>query len=270
MKVPTMLGAETVAPDTTSLSSFMPIGDLGILPVNAFVIHAKEPMLVDTGAAALGEPFLKALGEAIDPADLRFIWLSHMDADHLGNLEAVLALAPQAKVLTNFLGMGKMMLQGRDPSRVRVMAPGEEIDLGDRTIVPLKPPYYDAPETMGFFDTKTRVLFSADAFGALMDAPAAEAAAMAPDALRHGMLTWAAIDAPWLATVDPKIFGGLLRNIERLDPAAIVSGHLPVARGVTGRLAQNLNEALTAGIFDVPDHDTFERLIAESAAANAA
>jgi hypothetical protein len=38
-----------------------------------------------------------------------------------------------------------------------------------------------------------------------------------------------------------------------------------VARGVTGRLAKNLNEALSAGAFDVPDHDTFERLIGETA-----
>lgn len=270
MDAPIMIDPRDVAVDTVSLSSFMPVGDLGILAVNAFVIRAAEPVLVDTGAAALREPFLAALEKTIDPADLRYIWLSHMDADHLGNLEAVLRLAPQATVLTNFLGQEKMMLQGRDVSQVRVMEPGEEIDLGDRRLVPLKPPYYDAPETIGFFDTKTRVLFSADAFGAIMQEPEDQAAAIAPDALRDGMLIWAAIDAPWLATVDARIFGGLLRNIERLDPTAIISGHLPAARGMTGQLAKNLNEALSAGIFDVPDHDTFERLIAESASTVAA
>ena len=169
MTMPTMLGAETVAPDTTSLSSFLPVADLGVLAVNAFVIHAEQPILVHTGAAALRQPFLAALADAIDPSDLRYIFLSHMDADHLGNLDAVLALAPQAKVLTNFLGMAKMMLQERDLSRVSLIEPGSEIDLGDRRLVPLKPPYYDAPETTGFFDTKSRVLFSADAFGALLE-----------------------------------------------------------------------------------------------------
>ena len=267
MTMPTMLGAETVAPDTTSLSSFLPVADLGVLAVNAFVIHAEQPILVDTGAAALRQPFLAALADAIDPSDLRYIFLSHMDADHLGNLDAVLALAPQAKVLTNFLGMAKMMLQERDLSRVSLIEPGSEIDLGDRRLVPLKPPYYDAPETTGFFDTKSRVLFSADAFGALLESPETEAAAIAPDALRDGMLGWAAIDAPWLATADGGKFGRLLRNIERLDPTAIVSGHLPVARGVTGRLTRNLNDALSGGTFAVPDHDTFERLLAEVAAA---
>ena len=266
MTGPLMLGARPVAPDTVSLSSFMPVGDLGLLALNAFVIHADEPVLVDTGAAALRAPFLAALHEAIDPADLRYIWLSHMDADHLGNLDAVLKLAPQAKVITNFLGMAKMMLQDRDVSRVQLIAPGEELNLGDRRLVPLKPPYYDAPETTGFFDTRTRVLFSADAFGALLPAAETDAAAIDRDTLRDGMLAWAAIDAPWLATADPRAFGGLLRNIERLDPSAIISGHLPVARGVTGRLTKNLNDALAGGSFAVPDHDTFERLIAEATA----
>jgi flavorubredoxin len=265
MNAPTFDTAR-VAADTTALSTIVPVGDLGLLHVNAFVIHAAAPVLVDTGPAALREPFLAALGRTIDPADLRYIFMSHMDADHLGNLAAVLELAPKAQVVTNFLGMAKMGLLGHDTAQVTLLQPGAEIDLGDRRLVPLKPPYYDAPETPGFFDTRTRVLFSADAFGALMDAPAAEAAEVDAGALREGMLRWAALDAPWLATADARTFGGLLRNIERLDPSAIISGHLPVARGVTGRLARNLNEALSAGVFDVPDHDTFERLIEEAGA----
>jgi len=255
-----------VAADTTSLSTIVPVGDLGLLHVNAFIIKAAMPVLVDTGPAALREPFLAALARSIDPADLRYVFMSHMDADHLGNLAAVLEVAPQATVITNFLGMAKMGLLGHDTSRVQLIGPGQELDLGDRRLVPLKPPYYDAPETTGFFDTRTRVLFSADAFGALLPAAETDAAAIDHETLREGMLKWAAIDAPWLSTADPQAFGGLLRQIERLDPSAIISGHLPVARGVTGRLARNLNEALSAGVFDVPDHDTFERLIGAQSA----
>lgn len=263
---PPIFETAAVAADTTALSTIVPVGDLGLLNVNAFVIHADEPVLVDTGPAALREPFLAALGRTIDPADIRHVWMSHMDADHLGNLQAVLDLAPRARVLTNFLGMAKLGLLGHDTSRVTLLEPGRAVDLGDRRLVPLKPPYYDAPETTGFFDTRSRVLFTADAFGALVEAPAAEAAAIDPAALRDGMLRWAALDAPWLATADPRTFGGILRAIERLDPSAIISGHLPVARGMTRLLAANLNDALAGGTFAVPDHDTFERLIAEGTA----
>lgn len=267
MHAPTMIGAHQVAPDTTSLSSYFPLPGLGILPVNAFVIKAAEPVLVDTGLSALREPFLEALARTIDPEAIRWIWLSHMDADHLGNLEAVLALAPKARVVTNFLGMGKMMLRHFDVSRVHLIEPGASIDAGDRTLVPLKPAYYDAPETLGFFDSKSRVLFSADAFGALLQEPQAEAAAIAPQARDDGMIAWTAIDAPWLGMVDRVAFGRVLASIERLDPAAIISGHLPVARGITQAMLGCLDRALGAGQIAGPDHAAVERLMAGNSAA---
>jgi glyoxylase-like metal-dependent hydrolase (beta-lactamase superfamily II) len=267
MQTPTMIGAETVAPDTISLSSYAPVGDLGMLPVNAFVIKAKQPVLVDTGLAALRQPFLEALSRSIDPGELRWIWLSHMDADHLGNLDDVIALAPQARVITNFLGMAKLALRGFDVARVHLLEPGARIDAGDRELVPLKPAYYDAPETIGFFDARTRVLFSADAFGTLMQGPAPEAAAIAPQALADGMITWAAIDAPWLGMIDRGTFGRSLDAIERLDSAAIISGHLPVACGITRRLTGCLDRALTAGLIAGPDHAEIERLVGGHSAA---
>ena len=262
MEAPTMIGAHQIAPDTTSLSSYFPLPGLGLLPVNAFVIKAAEPVLVDTGLSALRQPFLQALAQTIDPEAIRWIWLSHMDADHLGNLEEVLAIAPQAKVVTNFLGMGKMMLRHFDVSRVQLLEPGMTIDAGDRKLVPLKPAYYDAPETVGFFDTRTRVLFAADAFGALLQEPQDEAAAIAPQALDDGMIVWTSIDAPWLGMVDRTAFGRVLASIERLDPTAIISGHLPVARGITRNMLGCLDRALAAGKIDGPDHATMERLMA--------
>ncbi len=97
MQTPTMFGAREVAPDTFCLPSYFPLPGLGILPVNAFVIRAAEPVLVDTGLATLRIPFLEALRQTINPEELRWIWLSHMDADHLGSLQAVLAMAPRGE-----------------------------------------------------------------------------------------------------------------------------------------------------------------------------
>lgn len=267
MQSPTMIGAETVAPDTISLTSYAPLPGLGVLPVNAFVIKAAEPVLVDTGMAALRAPFLDALTQAIDPTDLRWIWLSHMDADHVGNLAEVLRLAPHARVITNSLGQAKLGLLGFDPASVYLLQPGAAIDAGDRELVALRPAYYDAPETMGFFDTRSRILFSADAFGTLMQEPAPDAAALAPQALADGMITWAAIDAPWLGVIDRTGFGRGLDAIERLDPAAIISGHLPPARGITRRLTGCLDRALAGGQIAAPDHAAIERLITGHTAA---
>jgi glyoxylase-like metal-dependent hydrolase (beta-lactamase superfamily II) len=257
-----MFGSREVAAETTCLSSYVPLPGLGILPVNAFVIRAAEPVLVDTGLLALRTPFLEALARCIDPAELRWIWLSHMDADHLGNLDAILALAPNAKLVTNFLGVGKMMLRNFDVSRVHLLAPGATIDTGDRRLVPLKPAYYDAPETVGFFDTRTRVLFSSDAFGTLLQQPEDEAAAIRPEAFFEGLAAWTAIDAPWLGMIDRAAFGRVLAGIERLNPSAIISSHLPVARGITGELLGHLNRAIASDKMATLDHAAVEQLMA--------
>jgi glyoxylase-like metal-dependent hydrolase (beta-lactamase superfamily II) len=78
-------------------------------------------------------------GSTIDPADLRWIWITHMDFDHIGNLAAVLELAPQARVVTNYLGMGKMGLIGLPQDRAWLLNPGQSLDVGDRRLHALRP-----------------------------------------------------------------------------------------------------------------------------------
>ena len=55
-----------VSPDITVLPAHFPIPGAGFLPVNAFVIKAEEPILVDTGMGIDREEFMKALGDVID------------------------------------------------------------------------------------------------------------------------------------------------------------------------------------------------------------
>lgn len=246
-----------VAPDTYSLTAHAPLPGLGLLPVSAFVIRARQPVLVDTGLAAARETFLADLESVIDPAELAWVWLSHMDLDHTGNLDEIVARAPRATFVTTFLGAAKLGLRDFDMSRVRVLQPGESLDVGDRTLVPVRPPYFDAPETMGFFDTRTRALFAGDAFGAPTEVPYETAADIPSEALFNGMAAWAGLDAPWLAMVDRKAFGAVLNDIRQLDPSTIITAHLPPARGVTEHIFATLNRVLdqTPGPTLIADKD---------------
>lgn len=268
MDAPTFVGARKVAPDVTTFAGFFPIGPLGILPANAHFIHARDPILVDTSGIAFRDQFLEELTKVIDPEDLKWIYVSHTDLDHVGNLDAVLALAPNAKVVLPQLGAAKMGLRGDfDMSRLVPMDHGQRLDLGDRELVLIKPPTYDAPETTGFFDTKTRVLFSVDSFGALLESAYEDTAAIPAGMLRDGMTTWAGIDAPWLGMVDKARLGSLLRDIQRLDPTAIISGHLPATAGrMIDRVLDNMLGSLSEDRFAHPDRETIEGLFAQPAA----
>lgn len=262
MQAPLMTEARRVADDTHLLGSWLPVPGLGVLPANAYLIRAAQPVLVDTGVAALREPFLAALEGLIDPADLRWIWITHMDADHIGNLAAILARAPNARVVTNFLGMGKMGLLGLPQERAWLINPGQTLDVGDRGLTALVPPSFDAPETTGLFDRRTRALYCADSFGAVQQAIVDDAAQIGAAALRDGMKLWTSVDAPWLQQADRALLRATFGRVRDLQPEIILGSHLQPARGLTEQLLQHLGEAADAPAFVGPDQAALEAMVA--------
>ncbi len=84
----------TATPGVDVLTTTAAIPALGSIAINAFVLHGTEPVLVDTGTVAGSADFLTALSSTIDPADLRWIWLTHTDFDHIGSLAALLEANP--------------------------------------------------------------------------------------------------------------------------------------------------------------------------------
>lgn len=225
------------APEVFVLPAYCPIPGMGVLPMSSFLIRGPRPVLVDTGPRPLADELMKRLAMLIDPADLAYLWLTHTDPDHTGAVEQILAAAPRAKLVTTFLGMGKLSLRmALPPERVHLVNPGETLDLGGRQLHALRPPAYDAPETIGAFDPATRTLFAADAFATLMDAPADSAGSVGRSRLREGMAAWAGIDMPWLSLVDERKFEESLETVRRWDAETVLSSHLPPATGMTGEL----------------------------------
>jgi hypothetical protein len=262
MNEPTMFESRESTPDIVSLVSYIPIPGYGVLPVNAFVIKAREPVLVDTGMAAVRSDFMRELKSVIDPKKLRWIWITHTDMDHLGNLEAVLAEAPNARVVTTYIGMAKMGLQGLPLDRIFLLNPGQELDVGDRKLLAMKPPTYDAPETTALFDQKSSTFLCADSFGCILDKPVDNAAEINSIDLREGSHLWSSIDAPWLGIIDIDKFGKTLSAIEQLNASTILSAHLPVADKMSKKLLNILAEAYQAPVFTGPDQQALEKMMA--------
>ncbi len=57
--------------DVVVLHDAAEVPGLGFLPVNAFLLRAAQPVLVDTGLPASRDQFLSELWSLVDPADLR-------------------------------------------------------------------------------------------------------------------------------------------------------------------------------------------------------
>ena len=66
-------------------------------------------MLVDTGLPSEREGFLDALWSLVRPEDLRWVFLTHEDRDHAGNLLQVLEAAPRSRLVTNYVTLSKLL-----------------------------------------------------------------------------------------------------------------------------------------------------------------
>ncbi len=251
--------------DIEVITSNFPIPGYGLVPINAFVIKGAEPILVDTGSVVESAEFMPVLRSIIDPADLRWIWLTHTDMDHIGSLQELLTENPRLRVITTFLGVGIMSLSAPLPmDRVNFVNPGERITVGDRTLTAVRPPAFDNPSTTGFYDDKSGAFFSSDCFGALLEAPPENAAELSEKDLREGQVFWATVDSPWLHKVDEGTFAKELNGIRKMEPNIILSSHLPAAGGdMTERLLASLADAPSAQPFVGPDQAALEQMLKE-------
>jgi glyoxylase-like metal-dependent hydrolase (beta-lactamase superfamily II) len=251
-------------PDVHVLPTAVPLPGVGVLPVNAYVLLAEEPVLVDTGLGADGEQFIDALASIIDPGALRWVWLTHDDADHTGSIQRVLELASQARLVTHALSALRMASWWPVPlDRVHAIRVGDRLHVGDRTLRAVAPPLYDNPMSTGLLDEATGALFSVDSFGALLPEATQDAADVPEDVLAGGMQAWAAADSPWAHLLDRERFGQVLEGVRRLQPSRILSSHLPAANGTSlERFLQVLGSVPEAEPAVAPNDEEFTQMVA--------
>jgi flavorubredoxin len=250
--------------DIEVLPAHFPIPGMGFLPVNAFVIKATEPVLVDTGMGMDSEAFMKALRSVINPQDLRWVWLTHDDADHTGSLRKVLEAAPAARLAVNALAMLRMSSAWQVPmERVYWLNSGDSIRVGDRRLTAVRPPLFDNPTTIGIYDDKSEAFFSADFFGGIIPSPAQNADDVTEGDLAQGMISWASADSPWVHMVQPREYSRELDRIRQLAPKIISSAHLPPARGKTGHFLELLAKVPASTPFVVPNQTALEQILAQ-------
>lgn len=252
--------------DVSAIRDEVEVPGLGVLPINAFVLHAEQPMLIDTGRPVKQKAFLDTVGSVIDPADLKWVWLSHPDRDHMGSLFEVLSLAPQARLVSSFAAVGYLTVEFDVPmDRVFLLNPGQALDLGDRKVHAFRPPLFDSPMTTGFHDDKSGMCFSSDCFGApmpSMDAAMVDDLGEVPaDTVRASQLVWASVDSPWVHNVDAHKFAASYEHFRQWSPQLLLSSHLPPARGQLETILDTLALAPDAEQFVGPDQAMLEAMM---------
>ena len=255
-----------IAADTWVIHQVQPaLGQPLFVHLNSMLILGAEPMIVDTGTPANRGQWLKDVFSLVDPNDVRWIFLSHDDVDHTGNLDEVMTACPNAQLVCNWAMIERHTNCFEFPlHRCRWIMDGETLDIGDRQLAALRPPVYDSPTTRGLFDPTTGVYWAVDTFATPLPDPQAEVADLDPDFWQEGLALFAlGAVSPWLSLVDEGKYGRYVDRVQSLDITTVAACHSPVIEGpLIERAFAHIRQLPTLDPPALPDQSVLDQIIA--------
>lgn len=147
------INTPVVLPDGTHNFSF-----------NQYLIVDDEPMIFHTGQRQLFPLVQEAINTVLPIQQLRYVGLSHFEADECGSLNAFLTVAPQASPVCSRVA-AMIAINDFADRAPRVLADGENLTLGGRVMR-----WFDTPHTPHswecglMMDVTTGTLFCGDLF----------------------------------------------------------------------------------------------------------
>jgi len=128
------------------------------------IMGSKKTLLLDSGHYAHWWSLDSQLDAVLQGRPLDYVFLSHQEIPHTGNMGRLLAKYP------NCIAVGDvrdyhLFHPEVELERIQIMRHEESVDLGDRKIVFLDAIWKDLSGTMWAYDTALKLFFGADLFG---------------------------------------------------------------------------------------------------------
>jgi hypothetical protein len=260
-----------VANDTFVIHQVQPaLGEPLFVYLNSLVIRGREPVIVDTGTPANREQWMADVFSLVEPDDVRWVFLSHDDVDHSGNLDQVMEACPNAQLVCNWAMVERHTNCFNFPlERCRWIMHEQSFDVGDRTLHAIRPPVYDSPTTRGLYDPKTKVYWAVDTFATPLPDPKLGIADLDPEFWTFGLTLFAlGAVSPWLSLVDRDKYGRYVDTAQNLDITTIAACHTPPIEGPFIEQAFAKVRALpTVEPPPMPDQSVLDQIVAATSVA---
>ncbi len=132
---------------------------------NSYIVKGERVALIDTVHIAQSAKFLARIEEIVGDRPIDYLVINHMEPDHSGSIQAIKAKYPQLKIVGNSKTVAMINNYYGISDGIEVVADGDVIDLGGRSLKFVLTPMVHWPETMMTYEEQEGVLFSGDAFG---------------------------------------------------------------------------------------------------------
>ena len=135
---------------------------------NSYVIRDEKIAVMDTVDQNFTHEWLDNVQKALNGRKPDYLIVQHMEPDHSANIENFLKVYPEAVIVANAKTFAMISYFFRSlnlEGRMLEVKNGDTLDLGNHVLTFVFAPMVHWPEVMVTYDSRDKVLFSADGFG---------------------------------------------------------------------------------------------------------
>lgn len=228
---------DEIAEGIYRISTPVTFPDGGGFTFNQYLVRDDEPLLFHTGPRRMFPLVREAVGRVLPVERLRYVGLSHFEADECGSLNEWLAAAPGAVPLCSRIAALVSVNDVADRP-ARALADGETLRLGTHAVRWFDTPHLPHAWECGFLlEERTRTLLCGDLFtqGGADHPPLTESDILGPsEAFRKPMDYFS----------HTKGARAMLERLAAEEPRTLACMHGSAWRGDGGRLLRALADAL--------------------------
>lgn len=134
---------------------------------NSYVIIDKKIAVMDSVDANFKDEWLGNLADVLGDKTPDYLIVQHMEPDHSANIDVFAEKYPDAQIVASaqaFNMMKNFFVTDFSDRRI-VVKEGDTLELGEHTLTFITAPMVHWPEVIMTYDSRDKVLFSADGFG---------------------------------------------------------------------------------------------------------
>ncbi|MDF2520981.1 MAG: FprA family A-type flavoprotein [Clostridia bacterium] len=132
---------------------------------NSYLIKGQKNILIETVKAGFSDEYLNKLEDLLAGEKLDYLIVNHTEPDHSGSVRNIITKYPNIELMGTKAAYMYLKAMLNEDVKFRVVADGEELKLGDKTLSFIMAPFLHWPDTMFTYLAEENILFSGDVFG---------------------------------------------------------------------------------------------------------
>lgn len=134
---------------------------------NSYIVLDEKTVLLDTVDHSVSRQFMENVKGVLNGRSLDYLIINHVEPDHCATIESIIKEYPEVKIVSNAKAIQfiSQFYSFNALERAKVVKEGDVLNTGKHSFTFVLAPMVHWPEVMVTYDTFTKVLYSADAFG---------------------------------------------------------------------------------------------------------